>query len=54
MNTAAGHESSGEAGKIHCSRATYEELIKRLPDSFAMVERGRMKGKGEQQLAFKN
>jgi hypothetical protein len=50
VNTTARHESTGEAGKIHCSRVTCEELKKRAPEKFSVVERGyvEMKGKGKQ------
>jgi hypothetical protein len=50
VNTTARHESTGEAGKIHCSRVTCEELKKRAPEKFNIVERGlvEMKGKGKQ------
>jgi class 3 adenylate cyclase len=50
VNTTARHESSGEPGKIHCSRVTKEELERRANDKFSLAERGlvEMKGKGEQ------
>ena len=51
MNTCARHESTGAAGKIHCSKTTAEHLMNRNASSmYTMTERGtvEMKGKGKQ------
>jgi len=51
MNTTSRHESTGEPGKIHCSRVTYEQLKNRgATSNYDIVERGlvEMKGKGKQ------
>lgn len=48
VNTTARHESTGEAGRVHCSMTTMIELLKRAPDDFVHESRGmvEMKGKG--------
>lgn len=50
VNTTSRHESSGEAGKVHCSITTQAELTSRYPELFGLEKRGQvyMKGKGEQ------
>jgi class 3 adenylate cyclase len=51
VNMAARHESSGEAGKVHCSATTRAELKKKASDKFVVLENAlvHMKGKGLQQ-----
>lgn len=51
VNTTSRHESTGEPGRIHCSRECRMELLKAAKDSFQMKERGlvEMKGKGQLQ-----
>lgn len=48
VNTTARHESTGEAGRVHCSMTTMIELLKSAPDDFVHESRGlvEMKGKG--------
>jgi len=48
VNTTARHESTGEAGRVHCSMTTMIDLLKRAPDDFVHESRGlvEMKGKG--------
>ncbi len=48
VNTTARHESTGEAGRVHCSMTTMIELLKRASDDFVHESRGmvEMKGKG--------
>lgn len=48
VNTTARHESTGEAGRVHCSMTTMIELLKLAPDDFVHESRGlvEMKGKG--------
>ncbi|GAX11644.1 guanylate cyclase soluble subunit beta [Fistulifera solaris] len=50
INTTARHESTGEAGKVHCSEVTRKELERKAPELFAFEDRGliEMKGKGQQ------
>jgi class 3 adenylate cyclase len=48
VNTTARHESTGMAGKVHCSRETMMELKVRSSTAFKLSHRGmiEMKGKG--------
>lgn len=50
VNTTARHEGSGEAGKIHCSAVTAQELRTRANEQFSLKQREglvEMKGKGK-------
>ncbi|KAG7374610.1 adenylate and guanylate cyclase catalytic domain containing protein [Nitzschia inconspicua] len=48
VNTTACHESTGEAGRVHCSRSTMMELKSKASGQFKISARGmvEMKGKG--------
>jgi class 3 adenylate cyclase len=48
VNVTARHESSGEAGRVHCSAVTQRILASMFHDRFTFIERGLvdMKGKG--------
>jgi class 3 adenylate cyclase len=49
VNVTARHESSGEAGRVHCSSVTQRILASMFHDRFTFIERGlvEMKGKGK-------